>query len=108
MPFTRSHFLEARDMAKKKAKPAKKVAAKKAPARAKAPAKKMAAKAKPKAAKSAKPPRAAKAKAAAPRKARGVSPIPEGLHSVTANLVLPRCAEAIEFYKEAFGAVEIS
>jgi PhnB protein len=33
-------------------------------------------------------------------------PIPEGYHSVTPYLVLDRAAEAIEFYKKAFGAEE--
>jgi uncharacterized glyoxalase superfamily protein PhnB len=34
--------------------------------------------------------------------------IPVGLHSVTPSLTLDGCAEAIEFYKKAFGAVEVS
>ncbi|HEU0309673.1 MAG TPA: VOC family protein [Sphingomicrobium sp.] len=34
-------------------------------------------------------------------------PIPEGYHSVTPYLVLDKAAEAIEFYKKAFGAEEI-
>jgi PhnB protein len=33
-------------------------------------------------------------------------PIPEGYHSVTPYLVLDKAAEAIEFYKKAFGAEE--
>ncbi|MGO9839491.1 MAG: VOC family protein [Polyangiaceae bacterium] len=33
--------------------------------------------------------------------------IPEGLHSVTPAMTIDGCAEAIEFYKKAFGAVEI-
>lgn len=33
-------------------------------------------------------------------------PIPDGYHSVTPYLVLDGAAEAIEFYKEAFGAEE--
>ena len=37
-----------------------------------------------------------------------VRPIPEGMHSVTPQLTLKGCSEAIEFYKKAFGAVEIS
>ena len=37
-----------------------------------------------------------------------VNPIPEGMHTVTPNLVLRDCAKAIEFYKRAFGAQEIS
>jgi len=35
-----------------------------------------------------------------------VKPIPEGMHSVTPHLVCAGAAEAIEFYKKAFGAVE--
>src|SRR5258708_2137618 len=33
--------------------------------------------------------------------------IPEGLHSLTAQMSVEGAAEAIEFYKKAFGAVEI-
>src|SRR5512132_1234441 len=32
--------------------------------------------------------------------------IPEGMHSVTPHLVCAGAAQAIEFYKKAFGAVE--
>src|ERR1043165_4110076 len=39
--------------------------------------------------------------------ARSVRPIPEGYHSVNASLVLSNAAEAIEFYKRAFGTHEI-
>ena len=35
-----------------------------------------------------------------------VKPIPEGMHSITPHLVCDGAAEAIEFYKKAFGAVE--
>jgi len=35
-----------------------------------------------------------------------VKPIPEGMHSVTPHLVIDGAANAIEFYKKAFGAVE--
>jgi uncharacterized glyoxalase superfamily protein PhnB len=35
-----------------------------------------------------------------------VKSIPEGMHSVTPHLVCAGAAEAIEFYKKAFGAVE--
>lgn len=35
-----------------------------------------------------------------------VSPIPAGYGSITPYLVLPQCAEAIEFYKGVFNAVE--
>jgi PhnB protein len=37
-----------------------------------------------------------------------VKPIPEGMHTVTPHLVCARAAEAIEFYKRAFGAQELS
>lgn len=37
-----------------------------------------------------------------------VSPIPAGFHTLTPYLVVDGAAEAIEFYKKAFGAVEIS
>ena len=36
-----------------------------------------------------------------------VSPIPEGFRSITPSLVCSPCADAIEFYKRAFGAEEI-
>jgi PhnB protein len=36
-----------------------------------------------------------------------VSPIPEGYHSVTPYLLIDGAAEAIRFYEEAFGAVEV-
>jgi PhnB protein len=36
-----------------------------------------------------------------------VSPIPEQFHSVAPSLVCTPCADAIEFYKTAFGAEEI-
>jgi uncharacterized glyoxalase superfamily protein PhnB len=35
-------------------------------------------------------------------------PIPEGMHTVTPHLICAGGAEAIEFYKKAFGAVELS
>ncbi len=38
----------------------------------------------------------------------GVSPIPQGLHTVTPNLVFRDCAKAIDFYKRALGAQELS
>lgn len=34
-------------------------------------------------------------------------PIPEGFHSVTPHLVVDGAAAAIDFYKQAFGAVEL-
>lgn len=36
-----------------------------------------------------------------------VRPIPEGMHSLTPHLVCAGAADAIEFYKRAFGAVEL-
>ena len=36
-----------------------------------------------------------------------VKPIPDGYHSVTPYLILDDAARAIEFYKKAFGAVEL-
>jgi len=33
-------------------------------------------------------------------------PVPRGMHSVTPHLVCAGAADAIEFYKKAFGAVE--
>ena len=36
-----------------------------------------------------------------------VKPIPEGYHSVTPYLVLDDATRALEFYKKAFGAVEL-
>jgi PhnB protein len=36
-----------------------------------------------------------------------VSPVPPGFHTVTPHLVLRNCTAAIDFYKKAFGAVEI-
>lgn len=36
-----------------------------------------------------------------------VSPVPAQYGSITPYLVIPRCTEAIEFYKRAFDAVEI-
>ena len=36
-----------------------------------------------------------------------VKPIPDWMHSITPHLVCAGAAEAIEFYKQAFGAVEL-
>jgi PhnB protein len=36
-----------------------------------------------------------------------VKPIPEGYHSLTPYLVIDGAAEAMEYYKKAFGAVEL-
>jgi PhnB protein len=38
---------------------------------------------------------------------RAANPVPEGFHTVTPYMVIKGAAKAIEFYKEAFGAVEI-
>ena len=35
-----------------------------------------------------------------------VKPVPDGMHTVTPHLICARAADAIEFYKKAFGAVE--
>jgi PhnB protein len=36
-----------------------------------------------------------------------VKPIPDGYHSITPYLIVSGAAQALEFYKEAFGAVEL-
>lgn len=36
-----------------------------------------------------------------------VEPIPKGYHTATPYLTIKNCAEAIEFYKKAFGATEM-
>jgi PhnB protein len=36
-----------------------------------------------------------------------VKPVEEGMHTVTPHLVCANCAGAIEFYKKAFGAIEV-
>ena len=36
-----------------------------------------------------------------------VKPIPEGYHSITPYLGIQKAADAIDFYKKAFGATEI-
>ena len=38
---------------------------------------------------------------------QSVNPIPHGMHTITPHLVCKDAAAAIEFYKEAFGAVEV-
>ena len=38
--------------------------------------------------------------------AKAKSAIPEGFHSITPQLTLDKCADAIEWYKKALGAVE--
>ncbi|QDG50484.1 VOC family protein [Persicimonas caeni] len=35
-----------------------------------------------------------------------VNPIPDGYHTITPSLTVRDCAEALEFYKDALGAVE--
>ncbi len=37
-----------------------------------------------------------------------VNPIPQGMHTLTPNLVIRDCAKAIDFYKKALGAQEVS
>jgi PhnB protein len=37
-----------------------------------------------------------------------VAPVPQGMHTLTPNLVLRDCAKAIDFYKTALGAKEMS
>lgn len=37
-----------------------------------------------------------------------VKPVPEGMYTVTPHLVCAGAAEAIDFYKKAFGAVELA
>ena len=37
-----------------------------------------------------------------------VRPIPEGMHTITPHLICAGAADAIEFYKKAFGAVELT
>lgn len=36
-----------------------------------------------------------------------VKPIPDGYHTVTPYLIVDGCADALEFYKKAFGAIEL-
>ena len=36
-----------------------------------------------------------------------VKPIPEGYHSITPYLGIAKATEAIDFYKKAFGAIEV-
>lgn len=40
--------------------------------------------------------------------AKSVKPIPEGFHSITPHLIVRHAAQAIDFYKKAFGAQELS
>jgi PhnB protein len=48
-----------------------------------------------------------KKKRAPAKKARKVQPIPAGYHAVTPYLSIRGAAQAIEFYKKAFGAAEV-
>jgi PhnB protein len=48
-----------------------------------------------------------KKKRAPAKKAREVKPIPAGYHAVTPYLSIRGAAQAIEFYKKAFGAAEV-
>src|ERR1700681_3631867 len=40
--------------------------------------------------------------------AKAKSPVPEGFHTVTPQLTLDNAAQAIDWYKKALGAVEVS
>jgi len=40
--------------------------------------------------------------------AKAKSPIPEGVHTITPHLTVKGAAQAMEFYKKAFGATEIA
>ena len=40
--------------------------------------------------------------------AKAAKPVPEGFHTLTPQLVLDNAAQAIDFYKKAFGAEEIN
>src|ERR1700730_13931495 len=42
------------------------------------------------------------------KKESTTNPIPEGMHTVTPHLICAGADEAIEFYKKAFGAIELS
>jgi uncharacterized glyoxalase superfamily protein PhnB len=46
-----------------------------------------------------------RSKKSSPKK---VSPVPKGSHTLTPALVVKNCADALEFYKKAFGAKEMS
>jgi PhnB protein len=50
---------------------------------------------------------AKKSKARAKSKAKKVLPIPKGYHAVTAYLSVQNAAQALDFYKRAFGAKEL-
>ena len=40
--------------------------------------------------------------------AKAKSPIPEGYHTVTPQLTLDNCAQAIKWYKKALGATDVN
>jgi len=50
---------------------------------------------------------AKKSKARAKSKAKKVPPIPKGYHAVTAYLSVQNAAQALDYYKRAFGAKEL-
>jgi PhnB protein len=50
---------------------------------------------------------AKKSKAGAKRKAKKVLPVPKGYHAVTAYLSVQNAAQALDYYKRAFGAKEL-
>ena len=53
-------------------------------------------------------PKKSKVKKSKPKKVKKVAPIPRGFHTVTPYLTQDRAAEALEWYKKAFGAKELS
>ena len=40
--------------------------------------------------------------------AKAAKPMPAGFHTITPHLVLDNAAQAIDFYKKAFGAQEVN
>lgn len=52
--------------------------------------------------------KAAKKSSKGTRRAKRVSPVPEGFHTVTPYLAIRGAADAIKWYKRAFGAEEVS
>lgn len=44
---------------------------------------------------------------ASAKKSTSVKPIPDGMHTVTPHLICAGAADAVEFYKKAFGAEEL-
>lgn len=93
---------KAKTIAKAKSKAKAKAPAKAKPARKRAAApKQVVAKAKPKAPPARKP---APKKAAKPK---GVAPVPEGYSTITPYLIVKGLAAALDFYRRAFGAIEL-